>query len=217
MSVLSIGQPGKKNINPLVAYAIIVGVVALVFILGIAVGKLFFWNNYSSLSRAEKQLAIAQERLKKSPENPAVITNLGWAYFQKGDYNRALLYYKQAVDKDSKYFPAHLNLGMAYMQKEKWDVAIESFKKAIAIESKSAVAHLNLGISYNKTKKYNEAIKELTIADKLNPGSVEIIYQIGVAYEKLGNMEEAKYQYKSALDFDPKYLEAQKALDRLKK
>lgn len=216
MSVLKIGQPGREFMNPYKAYGIIIGATMIFFVFGILIGKLFFWENFSDLSRAEKALQIAQERYKKTPENPGVVTNLGWAYFQKGEYNKALVYYKQAVDKDAKYFPAHLNLGLAYMQTEKWDVAIEAFKKAVALESKSAVAHLNLGICYNKTAKYDEAIKELNIALKFNPGAVEIIYQLGYTYEKMGKLDDAKYQYESALQFDPKNTDSRKALERIK-
>lgn len=205
-----------KKIKPLKAYAIIAGFTIVVFALGITVGKAFFWNNYNKTPLADRLISANLEKVKANPKDPKALTDLGWSYFKKDEYNQALAYYKQALDQDKDYFPAHLNLGLAYTQVKKYDLAVESLKTAISLSPKSVTAHLNLGLVYNQTQKYQEAVNELSIADKESPGNVEIMYQLGLAYEGQQKYKEASDQYGGALKFDPKYTLAQQGLARVK-
>ncbi len=211
-----VAEPEGNRIKPLKAYAILVSYTLVLFVIGIMIGKLFFWGNYNKQPLADRQISANQQKLKVNPKDPKALTDLGWAYFQKNDYNQALAYYKQALDQDKNYYPAHLNLGLAYMQVKKYDLAVESFKTAISISPKAATAHVNLGLAYNQLQKYADAVKELDLANKANPGSVEVMYELGFAYEKLEKYEDAATQYTAALKFNPKYTKAQEALARIK-
>jgi tetratricopeptide (TPR) repeat protein len=216
VSETNISNSEAKKIKPLRAYTIIISFTVIMFIIGIMVGKFFFWNNYNRTPKAERQINANLEKLHENPKDPKVLTDLGWAYFKQNNYNQALIYYMEALDQDKNYYPAHLNLGLAYTQVQKYDLAIQSFKDAISISPKGASAHLNLGIVYNLIQKYQDAASELAIADKSNPGNVETMYQLGLAYEKLESFKDAAYQYESALKFDPKYTQAKEGLDRVK-
>lgn len=214
---IALRKSEAQYINPYQAWAIIV-VAALIFMAaGTLIGKAFFWNYEAGVNSAlAKQQKVAVDRTKSDPKSPANWVNLGWVYFQQGQYNQALAQYKKAMDLDPNYYPAHYNLGLAYMQVKKYDLAAESLKKAVSIEKKSGAAYLNLGVSYNQLGKYDEAIKILQQAYKFNPGSVDVLYQIGVSYEKAGRKADALYQYKAALGFDPNYKPAKEGLARLK-
>ncbi len=205
-----------KKIKPLKAYAILASFTIVIFILGIVVGKAFFWNNYNKTPMVDRLISTNLEKVKINPKDPKALTDLGWSYFQKGDYNQALTYYKQALDQDKNYYPAHLNKGLTFQQVKKYDMAIEAFKTAISLSPKSAIARINLGAVYNQSKKYQEAEAELKAADQASPGNVEIMYQLGFAYEGLQKYKEAFDQYTAALRYNPKYVPAQQGLDRVK-
>ena len=207
----------SKPVHPVVAYLIIIAFAATMFVIGVIIGKAFFWENYDTTPIADRIIEVAKQKVAQDPKNPKNYVDLGWGYFKKKDYNNALAQYKKAIDLDKKYYPAYLNLGILYIETGKYDLAVNTLKQAVALQPKSSNAHLNLGIAYNKLGKYNEALKELKQAYDLAPGSVQIIYEMGVAYEKMGKIEEAKYQYQSALEFDPKFEDAKKALERLNK
>lgn len=49
--------------------------------------------------RIDEGLALIQRAYKLKPDEPAIIDSLGWAYYRKGDYDRALTYLQQAFDK----------------------------------------------------------------------------------------------------------------------
>lgn len=206
MSVSLRERPAAQYINPYQAWALIFASALIFAAAGTIIGKTFFWNNNTGYESAlAKQLTVAQERTKTDPKSPGNWVNLGWIYFQQGQYNQALAQYKKAMDIDPNYYPAYYNLGLAYMQVKKYDLAAETLKKAVTLEPKSGVAFLNLGISYTQLGKYDEALKYLQQAYKFNSGSAEVLYQIGLAYEKSGRKEDAIYQYNAAVGFDPKY------------
>ena len=207
----------SKPLHPVVAYLVILVFASALFVVGVIIGKAFFWENYNTTPVADRIIEVAQQKVAKDPKNPKNYVDLGWGYFKKKDYNNALAQYKKAIDLDRKYYPAYLNLGLLYIDTGKYDLAVSTLKQAVALQPKSSNAHLNLGIAYGKLGKYQEAIKELDAAYELSPGSTKIIYEKGVVLEKMGKIEEAKYQYQSALEFDPKYDEAKQALERLNK
>lgn len=204
---------GGERVSPLLAYTVIIASTVLIFLVGVLIGKAFFWENYDDRALAVKQLEIAKERVKADPKNPDNLVDLGWAYLKNGEYNKAVAEIKKAINLDPQHFKAYFNLGLAYMQVEKWDLAVDSFEKAIAIQPRAYAPYLNMGIIYNETGEYKKAIEKLEKAYELNRGQVEIIYNLGIAYEKLGNKEEAVRQYQAALEFNPDY---EPALERLK-
>lgn len=211
----NVSQPTTQKIKPLVAYIIIVAYTAILFVIGIMVGKLFFWGDYNKYAAEDRQIQAVEARLSSNPKDTRTITDLGWAYFKKGDYNRALIYYKQALDLDGNYYPAQLNMGLTYLAEKKYDLAVEALKKAISLNPKGATAQVNLGIAYIQTHRYQEAVDQLKTADNANPGNVEIMYNLGFAYEKMQKYQEAANQYQSALQYDPKYAEAKQGLQRV--
>ncbi len=208
------GAPGK-NLK-LWQVVLILAVVAVgVFAGGVTLGKLFFWNQFDRTPLAERQYRTALQKVNENPSNPDYHVELGWALFQKNQYNDALAEYKKALDLNDKHFQANLNLGIAYQEVGKNDLALTAFQKTVEIAPKSFEAHYYLGLSYREAGKLQESLDELQLAYKLNPGSTDLIFAIGQTYEKMGRMDDAKFQYKSALEFDPKFIKAQDALNRL--
>lgn len=196
-----------------ILFLIVISIV--VFWGGVTIGKIFFWNQFDRTPLADRQYKAALEKVSQNPNSADNHVELGWALFQKGQYNESLAEYKKAIDIDSKNYRAYYDLGLAYKQVNKYDLAITTLQKAIEMSPKSFEAHYDLGLAYQLNGKFEQALDELQIAYKLNPGSTEIIFSLGQAYEKLGQNEQAKYQYKSALEFDPKFTKAKDALNRL--
>ncbi len=194
---------------------ILVGFTLALFTAGQYIGKNFFWNQFSKTPLVEVQYQGALVKVKDTPNDPNSHIDLGWALYQKGQYNEALAEYKKATVLDDKNYRAYLNLGITYRQVEKKDIAITSFLKAIEINPKSYEAHYYLGLTYQSNGKFDQAIQELQTADQLNPGSSQIIFDIGQTKEKSGDIKGAKDEYNYALEYDPKFAKATAAINRL--
>ncbi|HHE40940.1 MAG TPA: tetratricopeptide repeat protein [Candidatus Cloacimonetes bacterium] len=91
----------------------------------------------------------------------------GWFYTFKGDYNRAIEYYREAIRINPDDAAAHYNLGSALQNLERYDEAEEEYREAIRINPDLAEAHANLSILLLKAKRPEDAKKEFEIAKEL--------------------------------------------------
>ena len=80
----------------------------------------------------------------------AALTNLGIAYFRKGDVNKAKQYYDKALEINPAYVYTHNEIGKLYMSIGREDDAVLQFKQAISGYPEYDEAHYNLGVVYLK-------------------------------------------------------------------
>ena len=55
----------------------------------------------------------------------------GEALFKQGNYNGAIVHYKNALEKDPNFVAARYNLGLAYIETGKMDQAEREFQKVL--------------------------------------------------------------------------------------
>ena len=77
-------------------------------------------------------------------------TNMGWAYYSKGDYETAIRAFKRAIESNPRYVSAYYNQGLAYLNVNKNRKAVKAFTKAIEIFPDFINAHYYLGLAYLK-------------------------------------------------------------------
>lgn len=124
----------------------------------------------SALYYFSRKLAIDRELGKKEGE-AAALNNIAGIYRQKGDYDKALEYYRQALDlikDDKEKATAYNNIASVYLDKGDYSKAIEYFQKAIELGERVGDYHgvaqryISLGATYIKAKNYELAEKYLT-------------------------------------------------------
>ncbi|MBI5892110.1 MAG: tetratricopeptide repeat protein [Deltaproteobacteria bacterium] len=98
-------------------------------------------------------------------------TNMGWAYFQKGDNEKAIDSYRKAINVNPRYSLAYNNLGLAYMKVNRDKDAAESFMSAIRYSPNYADAHYNLGLVSIKLKDKSKAQESFQEVIRLLPNS----------------------------------------------
>jgi len=146
-----------------------------------------------NLRKSLKYFGIAFETLKKIKGhplyNPILSHEKGNVYSDMGDFHRAILYYKDALE----------NIDKSSSEKEKTDVK----------EMLNAKIYLARGIAQIKFKEPEKAIEDfergLEIAKNIEKspeyGSIvsNICFNRGVAYYKLGDNERAKRDFEEAI------------------
>jgi tetratricopeptide (TPR) repeat protein len=134
----------------------------------------FLGTLYYSRRQYDKAIAAFNSALANVLyENPEMsLYNMGRAYYQKGDYGRALTYYKEAELKDSRRELLPLieqEMGKTEYAKADIDSAISHFKKATALVPNLVESYYWLGECYSKQKRLLEARRAYETVVKLAP------------------------------------------------
>jgi len=104
----------------------------------------------------------------------ASLYNLGRAYYEKRDYDRALKYYGSALEKDPDNVLKPLiekNMGIIRLDKGATEEAIGHFQKSVALAPSLAESHYWLGVCYQKLRRTADAAASFQTTVRLAPES----------------------------------------------
>ncbi len=98
----------------------------------------------------------------------------------KGDLDRALADYNQAITIDAKYADAYNNRGTVHLARREFDLAVADFNQAIALQAvtlngQKSTPYINLGLIYEAKGDYDEASVQFSKAIAIDPKD-EIAY-----------------------------------------
>ncbi len=93
-----------------------------------------------------KDRGVVGSRIKFSYVDALI--NLGLVYAQRGDLDRAIPYFRRALQENPRYAKAWVNLGFAQMQKGNYLEASFSIEEALMIDDENWLAHYHLGTIY---------------------------------------------------------------------
>ncbi len=130
--------------------------------------------------------------------------NMGNSYYNKGEYDRAIEAYQQAIKLNPKDNMAYNNMGINYDKKGDYDRAIEAYQQAIKLNPKDDSAYYNMGNSYAKKGEYDRAIEAYQQAIKLNPEYDNIYNNIGLCYYRKGDSHKSIELFEQAIKLNPK-------------
>jgi type IV pilus assembly protein PilF len=87
--------------------------------------------------------------------------NMGWAFYNKGDYEKAINNYKLALRDYPTYAPCHTNLGLAYEALGRFSEAIEAYNKAITCDPDYTPPYYRVGKLYFQQGQMSDALRAL--------------------------------------------------------
>lgn len=142
--------------------------------------------------------------------------NRGIAYFAKGDFDRAIEDYSQAIKLSPQFNAAFNNRGNAYVAKHDYDHAIQDFNEAIRIKPgyvtgvtvpepfDYANVFANRGRAYFHKNDYVHAIQDFDEAIRLKPDDANSFYNRGIVFNTKGDYESAIADFNKVLQINPK-------------
>jgi tetratricopeptide (TPR) repeat protein len=140
--------------------------------------------------------------------NYLAYNNLGYYLSNKGQPERAMVFYKKSLEIKPNYDDAHNNLGYCLAAQGKYWDAIEEYKKALGINRNLTEAHNNLGNALSNVNEVDAAIHEYRIAIEESPTHADAHNNLGIALAMKGQFEEAIEHFKLAVKYKDNYASA---------
>ena len=136
---------------------------------------------FGSKKKAAATVALLFVALTASAQADRQYIREGNKQFRMGDYAKAEVSYRKAVEKNPKNPQATYNLGNALMAQKKDSAAVQQFEQSAKMETnplrKSAAYH-NMGVICQTHKMYGEAIEAYKNALRNNPNDDETRYNL---------------------------------------
>jgi tetratricopeptide (TPR) repeat protein len=130
--------------------------------------------------------------------------NRGNAYHDKGDNDRAIADYDEAIRLDPKRAKAFKNRGCAYLEKGDNGRAIADYSEAILIDPKDVDAFNYRGNAYSDQGDNDRAIADYNEAIRLDPKFGKAFLGRGEVFRHKGDFERAVADYNEAIGLNPK-------------
>jgi tetratricopeptide (TPR) repeat protein len=137
--------------------------------------------------------------------NPPAFHNRGVAYLQKGQVERAVADFTEAIRlaRLPDTCAPLLMRGRAYLCAGKYREAIPDFTQILALEPGNAFVYGCRGTAYNELADYDRAIADCTEALRLAPDLLVAYISRGFGYSKKGEYGQSVADYSQALQLDP--------------
>ena len=148
--------------------------------------------------------AVALYRAASSPVDPAVETSFGTLFLEKYNPAEALRAFKQAIDADPKWAPAHAGLART-LADENPPAAAESARRALDIDPGLADAHLLLANLELDNTRYEEARAHIDKVLEANPSHIEARSLVAAIAYVRDNRQAFDAEVKQVLAINPGY------------
>ncbi len=100
-------------------------------------GIIYVWAG-ATPEQKSRGLSLLESALEKSPQSPAVLTNLGAANFILGRYGEAQVLFLNAINTDPRYLRPYSLLGHLYEKTSSPALAVQIYKAGLAIDPTDA-------------------------------------------------------------------------------
>jgi Flp pilus assembly protein TadD len=124
-----------------------------------------------------------------------------------GNYDNAVGYFENAVNKNPKRAEAWVQVGYCKMKQGKIQEAIKAYQQALQLKPTDAEIHNKLGDAYYYSRRLREAIDAYSQAAELEPENAETFYNLAIAYFESGNQAMAAAEARTLLRLDQKLYE----------
>jgi len=124
-------------------------------------------ENYNSVSKNPEALKIYSKGIDAS---------------KKENYEKAISYFKKALEVDSLFAFAWDNMGLCYRKLSRYDEAIYAYSRSLNLDAIGQMPLLNIAVAYKYKKEYDKAISAYERLAELDPKNPEVFYGIGQIY-----------------------------------
>ena len=144
------------------------------------------------------------------PNHFTTLHLLGLAFYQLGQFDRAVDLFLRAIAVNEKVPSVHKNLGNAFDYLNRLDEAVASYDRAIALDPAFAAAYNDRGNALTKLHRFDDAIASYSKAITLKHDYPEAYNNLGVALNDAKRHVEALANFEHAIRLKPDFSAARR-------
>jgi tetratricopeptide (TPR) repeat protein len=148
------------------------------------------------LDQAEK---VFSDALRHGIRHPLVFHNLGVIAQQRGNFQQAVVRFREAIALEPDHGPTRLLLGSCLLALGKKAEAVRELNQAVHLMPREPQARLQLAKAYEASGSWLPAVEQFEKLVELAPENTEYSYLLGRAY---GKLSEWSYQQISEINSD---------------
>jgi tetratricopeptide (TPR) repeat protein len=153
-------------------------------------------GNYPAAVKAyDRGLAV-------EPENVELLNAKGFALFQQGESEQAVISLAKAIEIDPKHWKAHNNMALASVDMGEFEIAEAHYRESLAIEPQPAIYN-DLGFVLERQGLPFEAVDMYRKSLELDPDSPAAHFNLASTLARSGEFAEAEQHFRAVLEKDP--------------
>lgn len=166
-------------------------------------------------NRLREAILVAEEGIKKFPDDVSLHINVSWYYSLAGRNELAITFAKKAIQLAPNQYLGYTNLCRAYNDTNQLQLALQNCNKALELRPGDGETNFYLGRTYQLLKDsdkayehYEKAVEGLETFTKANPNYADGFYLLGNAYTVTGSNSKAISAYQTSLQIAPLFSRA---------
>ncbi len=172
------------------------GVTKILVMVIVGVMALLSLKTFTQISVWKDKASLWEYLIDVFPDKDVAYNNMGVAFMERGDYQRALEYYNLSIQINPVRAKVYVTRGNLYARRGEYQKAISDYSIAKRLDPQLKETYLNMAYAMSALRKYNLAIVNFTQAINLDDTYL-------VAYIHRGNHLMIKKDYPLALrDFN---------------
>jgi len=153
-------------------------------------------------------VTFSKRTLSYDKHNPRFWDELGVAYYNIGNNEKALAAFRKALEINPNDDSVYNNLGNLYYDMGKNKAAEEAYEKSLKTNPRYAQTYYNLGNLYNRINSKGKAVSLYKRAIEINPDYAKAYNNLSDIYYNMGKPKDAIEMLKKAVEIDPNFEEA---------
>ena len=161
-------------------------------------------SDQTQQQKRELQRDVLKLRMGQAlnPTDAEGYIQLGKAYRELGEYDKAIDAFQNAIALDDEHHHAYNNLGLVYTDLRLFALAIDMFLAALELSPGNPAFYNNLGYAYDMTDRFEEALDAFQNAIETEPTFVDAYYNMANAYLHREMYQDAIQNYEAALEIE---------------
>ena len=176
---------------------------AMLITLLIAITLTLSFLTYNRCKVWKDSMSLWIDALANDSGSAVIYNNVGIAYSDQGEHDKAILNYNKALKIFPYYSECYNNKGVSLANKNEYSKALIEFNKALKLNPDYFDPYYNIAKIYKIFGNHLEVIRFCKKAFEINPNDTKVCSDLCAAYGNIGNFKEAIQACSRTVELNP--------------